>query len=419
VFAFAPFVIVATAAARHHGVFLGVDSPDPLDGLQYLAWVRDAHNGLIRNLFGSAHDAAIFLHPMWSPSGWLQAATGVSDAAIMVFWTAVGALVLFAGCVRLVTRHLPPQRPAARVIALCLALFSGLTPLVLLLPHVDPLASVDLGLAGEDMISAASLWGYVPMAIAVGLMPFAIDGVSRLLDGRGDRRTVVRTAAIGLFVAWLHPWQGETLIVLAVGLAAWSRLDVRTARAAARVASRSRGEANFRLAAPLLVVAATGAPLLYYLILSRVDAGWAVAEATDRAATIPWPLIVLCVAPLALIVLIAGRRIAGDRAARGLLLWPLSTLLVIALTRSGQDRALAGIGVPIAVLVVRAWPTDLRRARWALATGAAVAVALAPTAIYAAHTIVGLSNPYFTADAELNSSNVRAASVAARSRSRR
>jgi len=51
--AFAPFVLVALDAAAHHRVFLGVAGYYPMDGLQYLAWVRDAHDGVIRNLYGS------------------------------------------------------------------------------------------------------------------------------------------------------------------------------------------------------------------------------------------------------------------------------------------------------------------------------------------------------------------------------
>jgi hypothetical protein len=349
---------------------------------------------------------------MWSPSGWVQAATGVSDTAIMAFWTAVGALVLLAGCVRLVTRQLPSDRPAARVIALCLALFGGLTPLVLLLPQIDPAASVDLRLAGGDLISAASLWGYVPMAMAVGLMPFAIEGVSRLLDGRRDRRTVLGTAALGLLVAWLHPWQGEVLLAVSLGLALWWLLDRSTGRA--RQAAISALALRGRLAGPLLVGAATALPLLYYLILSRVDAGWAVAQRADDAATIPWQLTILCVAPLALLALIAGRRAGRDHAARGVVLWPLATLVIVALTPSGQDRALAGIGVPVAVLVVRAWPTELRRARLALATAAGLAAMLVPSGVYAAETIGGLQNPYFRSVAELHRSDVRAAEIAAR-----
>ena len=89
--AFAPFVLVALDAAAHHRVFLGVAGYYPMDGLQYLAWVRDAHDGLIRNLYGS-RGHAVFVHPMYSLTGLLQGATGVGSPAIMAFWKAVGAL---------------------------------------------------------------------------------------------------------------------------------------------------------------------------------------------------------------------------------------------------------------------------------------------------------------------------------------
>jgi hypothetical protein len=80
--AFAPFVLVALDAARHHRVFLGVAGYYPMDGLQYLAWVRDdAHHGLIRNLFGPV-GGAVFVHPMWSLSGLVQAATNVSPTGL-------------------------------------------------------------------------------------------------------------------------------------------------------------------------------------------------------------------------------------------------------------------------------------------------------------------------------------------------
>ena len=50
--AFAPFVLVALDAAAHHRVFMGVAGYYPMDGLQYLAWVRDASaHGLAADLF--------------------------------------------------------------------------------------------------------------------------------------------------------------------------------------------------------------------------------------------------------------------------------------------------------------------------------------------------------------------------------
>src|SRR5437763_4323537 len=64
-------------------------------------------------------------------------------------------------------------------------------------------------------------------------------------------------AALGATAAFLHPWQGTELAVLTVGLAVWGGLLSRR---------------NIRLLLPL---AAIGVPLLYYLILPKIDVGWA------------------------------------------------------------------------------------------------------------------------------------------------
>lgn len=225
--AIAPFVLVWLDAAAHHRVFLGVAGYYPMDGLQYLAWVRDAHVGLIRNLYGSLGQA-VFVHPMYSLTGLVQAATSVGPVAIMAFWKLAGALVLFAGCARLVARSIPGERPARRTIALILALFGGFTPLVALLPWLDPYTlGTDFTRAAGDLVPAMALWDYAPLAIAVGLMPFVIERLERLASGRGGRRCVLGTAALGLLVAWLHPWQGITLIALAAGLVLWRAQDSR------------------------------------------------------------------------------------------------------------------------------------------------------------------------------------------------
>jgi hypothetical protein len=401
VFASVPFVTTAIDAARHHRVFLGVTGQYPMDVLQYLAWIRDAHNGLIRNLFGSARDGAVFLHPTLSPSGWLQAATGVSDAAIMAFWTAVGAAVMFVGCLRLATRHIRADRPWRRCAAVLLALFGGLTPVALYLQGSDSL--FDFARAGGDIVPVASLWEYSPLAIALGLMPFAIDGVERLLAGQSTYRRAAATALLGLVIAWLHPWQGATFLVVVIGLALWRRHDLR--------GDRERSPAKLR---PLLLVAlATAVPVGYYLLLSRIDPGWAVSERTSVSASrMPWREVAGCLLPLALIGALAARRVIHDPTARGLVLWPAATLLIAGASPSGQTRAIAGVAVPIGVLVVRAWPTS-RRARHRVIVGAAaLAVALVPTVAYAIDVFGNQRTPSMTAYEELNRSDVRAVQVA-------
>ncbi|HWF74733.1 MAG TPA: hypothetical protein VG186_15390 [Solirubrobacteraceae bacterium] len=397
VVAFVPFVTTAIDAARHHRVFLGATGQYPMDALQYLSWVSDAHNGLIRNLFGSAHDRALFVHPMWSPAGWIQAATGVGDAAIIAFWTVVAGAVLFAGVVRLAWRYIPSELPWRRPAAVLVAVFGGLTPVALYLQRSDRF--FDLARAGGDLVPVASLWEYSPLVIALGLMPFAIEGVERLLAGEGRRRTAAATAVLGLGITWLHPWQGATFIVVVIGLVLWRRYD--------------REQGSPRLPALVVVAAATALPLGYYLVLSRVDPGWAVSERTSVAARIPWQEVAGGLVPLALIGAVAARRVIHDRAARGLVLWAAATLVVAGVSPSGQSRAIAGVAIPVGVLAVKAWPTARRSPRRMIAAAAALLALLAPTAVFVIDLFGSLRPPSVAVDEELNPSDVRAARFAA------
>jgi hypothetical protein len=408
VWAFAPFVLVAVDAAIHHRVFLGVSGYYPNDGLQYLAWVRDAQNGLVRNLYGSAKDHAFFIHPMWTPSGFAEASVHVGPAAVMAFWKAVSTVVLVAGCVRLVTRHIGADRPGVRCTALILALFGGLTPLAALLAPLDVRGESwgDFTRAAFELTPAVTLWDYAPLAIALGLIPFMIERVERLLNGERDRRLTVTTALMGMLVAWLHPWQGETLIAICVGLAGWRW-------------ARQRPERWFPSGSLVCVIAATAAPILYYLSLSLIDAGWAAAERNNVAVClIPWPVFVCGVLPLAAIVPLAGRGLLGDGASLALVLWPAAQILSVAVSHSGQYRAIDGLVMPIAVLAVKAWSGSgsgmgmSRRRR--MAAGLVLLSMLAPCAVFAVDAFRKLHTPAFTQYAELAPSDVRATRLAAR-----
>lgn len=401
--AFAPFVLIALDAALHHRVFLGVAGFYPMDGLQYLAWVRDAEHGLIRNLYGSARDHAVFVHPLWTPSGLLQGVIPFSDAALLGFWKAVSAVVLLAGARRLAWTHISPYRPGRRVLALLLALFGGLTPVAGLMWLFDGGARWDFARAAGDLIPAVTLWDYAPLAIALGLMPFAIAGVERLLDGTASRLMVARTASAGLLVTWLHPWQGETLIAVYVGLVVWRRLDER--------AGAERSSVPYRALAA--VITATALPALYYLLLSRVDPGWAVSERNSvSAATIPVPVLLCCVVPVILAAYAGVRRALADPRARALVLWTGATLLTVVISRSGEYRAIDGLAIPVAVLAVRGWPAGASgRRKWAWAASLA---ALAPAAAFTAMALPYMLTPAMRQYTELGRSDIRAVALAAR-----
>jgi hypothetical protein len=119
---------------------------------------------------------------------------------------------------------------------------------------------------------------------------------------------------------------------------------------------RSVAEAARDLAAP---VAATAAPLLYYLVLSRSDASWELAGAVNDFPRWPWWVTVLGLLPLALPAAFAYRLPAPDFGALALRAWPLVGLAVFYQPAGTFPfHAFQGLSLPLAVLAllaVRAW----------------------------------------------------------------
>ena len=164
----------------------------------------------------------MFVDPVWSLSGIVQGLTGVSGVAIMAFWKLVSVAALLAGVGWLVFSHIPASQPARRAAALALSLFGGLAPVRRWCSRSHPSALIH---DANVLIPVADLWGYAPIAIAIALMPLAVEGMRLIADGQGNRRWVLATAGTCLLVSWLHPWQGATLL-LAFGvllLGRWHR----------------------------------------------------------------------------------------------------------------------------------------------------------------------------------------------------
>jgi hypothetical protein len=404
-FGFTPVVLTAVGAAEHHREFFGASGLFPWDQLQYLAFVSDAHAGLIRNLFGLTGQS-VYLDPVWSTSGVIQGLIGAGPVLIMAFWTAVSGLVLWASALRLVSRHLGRAEPWRRNLALVLALFGGLTILILV-PSVGNTGWV--GGFAIDLVPAQALWGYPATAIAIGLMPFAIEGMEDVVGGTATTSSVARTTVICALDGWLHPWQAATLLLIFLGLLIW-RLHDRTAPNAMRLASpRSIG----RRALPVLV-GLLGGPA-YYALLSHIDYSWAQFNLVDaQRFPLSWEFVEYGLLPLVLVGAVGAYAVRRDRRTRGLVLWPLMTFALVALRPPELYHSLEGLALPLGVLAVRAWPTGQRWGPRRIAFWSYAALIVVSAVLLTAKLLVFQRSPFDTAYSELRPSDVSAVRLAAR-----
>ena len=285
----------------------------------------------------------------------------MSPAVAYLAWVPIAAAVLTIGCHSYAARFLPAGWGRLAAVAIAAFGVSLTAPLV----HWTGLGSEEFeggtGLMAAELFTAGALWGYLPTAIAVGLMPLFLLGAEKsVAAGDGSaRRHLAWTAAAGMAVSFLHPWQGVTLIVVVAAVAAWGRL----------------ARPLLRLAVPAV---ATLLPLVYYQVLARTDPAW---EYTQQASQLPhlrwWFFAGL--APLALPAALGLGR-PRDVGERMLLIWPLAGVAVyLGLRTSFFYHALEGLAVPLAVLSVRGWA----RLRLPRVLGvAAVALATVPGLVY-------------------------------------
>jgi hypothetical protein len=136
------------------------------------------------------------------------------------------------------------------------------------------------------------------------------------------------------------------------------------------------GRFQKRYRALLLPLAATGAPLLYFKILTWTDAAWEIASQTSAYPHLPLLPLALGIGPLLLFSLLGlPRRFPGSDRERMLLLWPVAALIVYVVNEQFPPHAFNGLSLPLAILAVRGW-SRLRLP--ALAGVAALAIAIVP-----------------------------------------
>ncbi len=326
--------------AGHSGVFNGGYGVDLPDLMQYMAFIRDSgEHLLISNRFDVAPAQHLLLDPAFALSGLLWR-LGVSIQLALLVWVPVTVAALFVGFSAYARRMLGRDRMAvAVVLVLAFFYFAPAKPLADWL-HGSPTLQFGTYVVALEMFAASYAWGTVP-ALSIALMPVFLLAIERILEpsrrraGRSTRWYVAWAALAGLLVSWLHPWQGMTLLMIVVGLAAWGRLERR----------------YLSLALP---VAFTAAPLGYFLVLSRTRSAFGVAANPAGYSHFGWWL-VLGVAPLILALPgFPGRNL--DLQERILRIWPVAALVVyLALNQTWFYHALDGLTLPLSILAVRGW----------------------------------------------------------------
>ena len=340
--AFFPVVLLVAHASAIHASWTGADGLIGADGvlgadqLQYLAWARSiADHGLAADLFTLGRSGHVYLEPASGFAGGLAALGGGLITGYLIV-KAIAVLVLAGGAAAW-CRRLLPGRPGGQLAAVALALFT-VTPATALVNWLQ-LGSArfrfDVYLAGDELLAATKLWGYVPAALSVGLMCIALLGLEHAV--RGPRRAALSlAAATALLCAWLHPWQGITLGLIVIGLS---------------VLRRRRAEAG----ALTLMLVAVALPLAYYGLLEHGDAAWRMAAHNEQGPRLPATVLLACLGPLVVLALAGLRRVRADDpvAEQALILWVPAGLATYWINGAFATHAFEGLMVPLAVLLVR------------------------------------------------------------------
>jgi hypothetical protein len=380
-----PVVLMILHAALEHLRLTGADGLIGADQLQYMAWARDAgSHGLASDLFVLRPTGHVFLQPMFELSAALWR-LGLPLQAAYLLWKPVAVAVLFWGALRWCRRLMPEPGPGrAAALMLALFLFTPAASLALWAGLLSPATRNQLGGLAGELFPAGELWGYLPSAIAVGLMPVALLASERAVRGgaftgggrgalapkpRRRRRALGLAGACALAIAWLHPWQGVVLALILGGWVVWER-----------------GRGWRALSVPLVGVLL---PLGYYLALSKLDWAWRLAATNEHVGRPGLTALALALAPPLVIAATGLRSPRGDLIERAVILWVPASLTAYALVGSYPTHALESISLPVAVLAVRGW----RRISGRLAPGGRRAAFLPGVAVLAllALTIPGVA----------------------------
>ncbi len=370
-----PIVLLLVHASQTHSTFTGADGLIGANGvlgadqLQYLAWARDAGtHGLASDLFTLQPNGHVYLEPLFTITGALWH-IGLSMQLAYLVWKPLAVVALLFAAVAWARRAFGDQLGArAAAVVLAVFLYTPLTALFSWFKLGGGSFRFELYLLGSELLAANKLWGYVPSALALALVPAALLAVERALDphGRAPRRLdapygsrrplspflgtgraapaasrwpgsrwLLVAALASLFASWLHPWQGITLIVIYGGLALWRRLG-----------------GALGLAVPALGAAL---PLGYYYLLSHTDLAWKLASSLEVISRLPALALLAGFGPLVLIAAFGVRRPDGIVFEQLVLLWIGGCFVTYFVNQAFAPHALQGLSFPFAVLAVRGW----------------------------------------------------------------
>jgi hypothetical protein len=197
------------------------------------------------------------------------------------------------------------------------------------------------GTLGDEWLPFWS-WGYPFGLMAIAAMVAGIVAYSRARErGTGMWQAPV----LGLLASWLHPWQGETLILLVIG----GELLAAVSRPVPSVPIRRR----VLLAAGTVLV--TALPLIYYGILDRVDEVWRLGRLGTSNG---WGFggVMESLVPLVVAAALSYRWRPRSFLAAATMTWPFVALAVYGVSIAGLGatplHAFAGVTIPLAVLAV-------------------------------------------------------------------
>jgi hypothetical protein len=334
----------------HGRIWTGTEAVYQEDGMQSMMWIEGIlKHGASPDLYVLGRTPADFFQPLLAISAGV-AALGVAPYLALLLWKPVAIVAIFFAVrayVHWTVHGLWPRRAA-----LTLALFFGWGAVI-----------------GDSWIVFWS-WGYpfalIALACAIGaLLVYARD--------RAARRVGLLAPLLGALASWLHPWQGETLIVILIG----SELVL--------LARRER----VAVAALALTVALTALPLGYFALLVHFDAVWQ-REREAALSTYPVWLVVKAFVLLVLPAALAYRVRAASFLAVTARVWPFAVVAIFALSEwqgSGSTHALLGATVPLGALAVEGartlpWRAAARRLpRPAVSLPALVVAAIAALTI--------------------------------------